>query len=220
MNTAKQNPQNGSESCNAMGIASNAKIDLFRMEYVGEKYKEIFKDSTFGAVVFCHKDDQNFVFLIAFSGRKKKPDFCFRFRTEDAAWAYQKKWHEELICRAQVAATRRAQKALPHGLQIGDVLVSSWGYDQTNIDYYEVTRLVGKQSVEIRQIEKLLQEKEGMHGDCVPRRGHYKSDAMVKRVGEGGYVKVKAWGVWARKKEEFNVSGMSIFSPDSFTSYA
>jgi hypothetical protein len=26
------------------------------------------------------------------------------------------------------------------GADVGDVLVSSWGYDQTNVDYYKVTR--------------------------------------------------------------------------------
>ena len=25
-------------------------------------------------------------------------------------------------------------------LEVGDILVSSWGYDQTNIDYYKIVR--------------------------------------------------------------------------------
>ncbi len=37
-------------------------------------------------------------------------------------------------------------------LQAGDILSASWGYDQTNVDFYQVTRLIGNQSVEIRKI--------------------------------------------------------------------
>ena len=39
----------------------------------------------------------------------------------------------------------------PHGVKVGDVFVESWGYDQTNIDYYEVVRLM-PQSVELIHI--------------------------------------------------------------------
>lgn len=39
-----------------------------------------------------------------------------------------------------------------HTLKVGDILYSSWGYDQTNISWYQVTQLVGKQSVKIRKI--------------------------------------------------------------------
>ncbi len=39
----------------------------------------------------------------------------------------------------------------PHGVKVGDVFVESWGYDQTNIDYYEVVRLM-PQSVELVHI--------------------------------------------------------------------
>ena len=35
------------------------------------------------------------------------------------------------------------------GLKVGDYLYESWGYDQTNIDFYKVTELVGKSSVKI-----------------------------------------------------------------------
>jgi hypothetical protein len=37
-------------------------------------------------------------------------------------------------------------------LKVGDILESSWGYDQTNIDFYQVVKLVGKSSVSLRQM--------------------------------------------------------------------
>jgi len=44
-----------------------------------------------------------------------------------------------------------AEKVGPHGVKVGDVFVETWGYDQTNIDYYEVVRLM-PQSVELVHI--------------------------------------------------------------------
>lgn len=36
-------------------------------------------------------------------------------------------------------------------LKVGDVLVSSWGYEQTNVDFYEVVKVLPK-SVRLQQI--------------------------------------------------------------------
>ena len=38
------------------------------------------------------------------------------------------------------------------GMKVGDFLYSSWGYDQTNIDFYKVVGLVGKTMVEIMPV--------------------------------------------------------------------
>jgi hypothetical protein len=42
---------------------------------------------------------------------------------------------------------------------------------------------------------------------------------MVKRVDEHGRVKVRAWGVWASKKEAVSVGGVEVLKPDRFTTY-
>jgi len=43
-------------------------------------------------------------------------------------------------------------------VKIGDIFYSSWGYDQTNIDYYMVTKLIGKTMIEIVPIESKYDE--------------------------------------------------------------
>ena len=35
----------------------------------------------------------------------------------------------------------------PHSLKVGDILYASWGYDQTNIDYFKVDKLMGKHKI-------------------------------------------------------------------------
>ena len=40
------------------------------------------------------------------------------------------------------------------GVKIGDVFYDSWGYEQTNIDFYQVVGLKGKTMVELKPVQK------------------------------------------------------------------
>ena len=99
-------------------------------------------------------------------------------------------------------------------------MVAAWGYDQTNYNYYQVTRLVGKYSVEIRELCQQLQQTGCLEGDCVPVKNQFAGEPMIKRVNEYGAVKVRSWGVYARKKESIKIGDMEIFKPDHYTAYA
>ena len=82
---------------------------------------------------------------------------------------------------------------MKHDLQVGDILKSSWGYDQTNIDYYEVTRLAGKTMVEFRPIKsRLIRESDDGRQEVVaPQPSHFRGGAIRRKVQVGdGYVGV------------------------------
>lgn len=117
------------------------------------------------------------------------------------------------------AAEKRAELAKPHALAVGDVLSCSWGYDQTNVDYFEVTRLVGKRSVEIREIACESEATEFMQGVSVPAKGHYTGKPMVKRVDERNAVRIYSFAS-AYKLEPVKVAGVEVFRPQSWTAYA
>jgi len=40
--------------------------------------------------------------------------------------------------------------------KIGDIFYASWGYDQTNIDYYKVKKIIGKSSAIVVPIGQLI----------------------------------------------------------------
>ncbi|NYJ18122.1 hypothetical protein [Nesterenkonia sandarakina] len=81
-------------------------------------------------------------------------------------------------------ATHTAQTATAeaHGLPVGTVLVSSWGYGQTNIDFYEVTKATAK-TVMIRPIS-LAKENGESWGTytATPKRGEFTGDAFRCKV--------------------------------------
>ncbi len=54
-------------------------------------------------------------------------------------------------------------------IQIGDLFSSSWGYDQTNVDFYEVVRKTAKM-IELREIGSRIEADQGpMSGTAYAR---------------------------------------------------
>lgn len=68
----------------------------------------------------------------------------------------------------------------------GDVFVSSWGYEQTNVDYYEVTRTTDK-SIWVRPIRSTVVTTLGsMSGTVAPVPGDYIGAEFRRRRPERG----------------------------------
>jgi hypothetical protein len=104
-------------------------------------------------VVYVYENSRGLPAAIAYKGKAYKPVWHYSFRDPeqmmvkiDAFFAAAKAWEESK------AKRRKERLEYQHTLQVGDVLYSSWGYDQTNINFYQVTRLVGKKMVELMEI--------------------------------------------------------------------
>lgn len=163
--------------------------------------------------------------VIAYAGKRTKPDARYTMRDRAQALQWAGEYMGKLQAAAQRQAERRAEKAAKraagHKLKPGDVLRCSWGYDQTNIDYYEVTRLIGKRMVEIRAIGAESVESGGMTGECVPRLGHYIGEPMRKAVSDydGKSVRIASYAS-AHKIEPREVAGVKVYPVDYWTAYA
>jgi hypothetical protein len=139
-------------------------------------------------------------------------DFVRRFAAQIEARQQAKQQHD---------AERRAKLAQPHGLTVGAVLVSSWGYDQTNVDFYEVTKVIGARTVEVREIAAEAVHTGDMTGRCVPVPGRYTSEPMRRLVGANGYVNVRQarFGHACELKPQI-VAGVKVYPSQSWSSYA
>ena len=123
---------------------------------------------------------------------------------------------------ADRAAMRRADLAKPHSLAVGDVLYSSWGYEQTNVNFYEVTALRGKRGIELRELAQESTETSSMQGQCVPLPGNYKGQPLRRVVGRGDSVNVMqaSYGHATKLEILHQVNGVRIFRPKHWSSYA
>lgn len=70
----------------------------------------------------------------------------------------------------------------------GSILCCSWGYDQTNIDFYQVVRLVGKTMCEVVKIESRIETTDGNYDIVVPYPAA-KGKETIRR-------KIKYWSEW------------------------
>jgi hypothetical protein len=52
-------------------------------------------------------------------------------------------------------------------IEIGDIFRSSWGYGQTNVDFYQVVGLTPK-SVKLRMIQSKVEQTGAMSGQALP----------------------------------------------------
>jgi len=113
-------------------------------------------------------------------------DLLYRGEDPQAAMAALETWRQAQEAKidkrkAKTAARRAARAEFVNPYQVGQILYSSWGYDQTNIDYYEV--------IEVRPttlvIRGLAQEHDRCNmsgGYCWPTPGRYLDDGQVARL--------------------------------------
>lgn len=164
--------------------------------------------------------DSSRMIVMGFSGKAQKPNFYLRFRTVERAEEYVADWFARIERRAEEKrAAREARKNESHSLEVGTVLYSSWGYDQTNIDYYEVVKVVGKSTVEIREIARISKETESMQGSCIPAPGQFIGPVMRRRVNSYGSVKITSF--YNASPAKFTmVAGCKIYNANHWTAYA
>jgi hypothetical protein len=93
--------------------------------------------------------------LLAFGGRRQKPDLHYRYgsreRRDNAAQEYLDNRAEEAARKTKKKAERKAMAKVGNPLNVGDLLSYSWGYDQTNVYFYQVVRKTAR-SVWIQRV--------------------------------------------------------------------
>ena len=102
---------------------------------------------------FAYTDPQGRPCAVGFGGRKQRPSFWHYYPSSGHRSQRIGTWFDALKKDAERKAEARAARYQPHELKVGDILVATWGYNQTNVDFYEVMGLIGKNTVELMEIE-------------------------------------------------------------------
>lgn len=135
------------------------------------------KDKQSSAVVYLYTNKNNQLCLRGFFGRRFKPAFAYAYKDPKKRQARI----EEFFKSIRTHEERQQKTNGYHTLEIGSILYSSWGYDQTNIDFYEVVGFKGKTLVLLREIEQIKTPTGDMYGTTKPRPGKFKSGAFQRR---------------------------------------
>jgi hypothetical protein len=167
---------------------------------------------------------KNRAVAVAYGGKRNNPDWHYRFANGERLNAKINEYVANLQAREQAKAEYRAAKKVPVKVEVGDIFKAAWGYDQTNIDYYEVVNVVGKM-IDVREIG---QQREGnglyMQGVCVPVPGAFVGGVMRKLVqgnnGQNAHFKIASYANAYKIDPVAVVAGVKIFEEDHWTAYA
>lgn len=113
-------------------------------------------------------------------------------------------------------AERKARAAYRHPLKVGSILYTSWGYDQTNVEFFEVVALPSRSAVELVELQQERTATGDMQGKAVPLPGQRKEGATVlRRLVRPGYENRAMV-----RLESFRIAGEWDGQPKAWTSYA
>jgi hypothetical protein len=122
----------------------------------------------------------------AYTGTSAKPEWHYRFQTMERMEKYIAEYLESRKKTLEYKQERKNKRKAPAlaavPFKVGDIFSDSWGYDQTNIDFYEVVAVKSASTIVIRQIAQDTEETGFMCGNTTPRPGEYTGERMEKRV--------------------------------------
>ena len=158
---------------------------------------------------------------VAFRGKAIKPAFRYRFRSDELRAAHCNEWIQAREAAQIRQAARRAERNTPHALAVGDVLMSMWGYEQTNVDYYQVIELHGRTQVTLCQIARRSEETASMQGDCTPLPGQFIGKPSHRRVdGARNTVRLSSFERASKIEPLAVIDSVRIWPVDHWTAYA
>lgn len=152
-----------------------------------------------------------FLVGIVWQGKSQKPLWKYRFNSQNQL---DNRIQQTISSRKnsleEKANRRRKRVEYQHSLKVGTILYSSWGYNQTNVDFYEVVELVGDKSVKIRKIDKTGRSNGVGQNLVKPIPGKFISSAILKRVGFNNSINLSSYAgasVWDGQPKHETAAG-------------
>lgn len=118
-------------------------------------------------------DEGGRTYGIAFAGKSNKPLWNYRFRND----AQRQKQIDDAIKSRKLTKElkdKRVQerREYQHSYKVGDIFDTSWGYDQTNVDFYQVVEVRGKVLI-IRKIAEMTDHEDRGADYVVPAKDSF-----------------------------------------------
>ncbi len=170
-------------------------VDRTKDRYIPSGYQKITYTQPVDAVAYWKYDGKYFIAL-GFEGRAGKKSFHYRFLSQAAMQGHLSTFFTNRIEHNERVAKRKAEaKAFVHDLKVGEILVCSWGYDQTNVDFYQVVSTTTKMAT-TREIGSMSVDNEGctdMTDKVYPKRDEFIGKPMSHLVQEGNNIRISSY---------------------------
>jgi hypothetical protein len=146
-----------------------------------------------------------------FYGQQAKPVSDYYYATDERrSDAVARAFESRRQSLARKNERRQQRKDFVHTAQVGDIYRTSWGYDQTNVEYFQIVEVKGKHAV-LREIGAESVDTCHDQGRCIPLKDaflkpRYDGDDQglpIRRLIQDGHIKIDdvryAWPVKTSK---------------------
>lgn len=165
-------------------------------------YKE-FKTEVPNITIFYHPEQLR---VHVFRGRKKKPESYMYSTVADMLKSIDMFISKHFIKIKEKENQRDKNKRMAEearsNIKVGDIFATSWGYEQTNVGFFEVVERISNAYVNVRQISSKILSEECMSATVAPNKGDYISEAKKCQINKYGHiVKADQYGHTAYKTD-------------------
>ena len=193
--------------------------------YIPEGYELSWDDQDLGIQVYYKNTPC--ISAICFVGRAVNPTWHYRFKDGQQRINEVTRTFKNVAERAEYKAARKAKAAeasANHGVKVGDVFRSSWGYDQTNVDYYQVVA-VGNKTATFCKIAQLSESDGFLQGNCVPATNQFIGKPFKKLIQKSStessaYIKIYSFANAYKIEPVAVISNKPIYESSHWTAYA
>lgn len=202
----------------------------FTRDFYIPKHSQKVCDKLSDAVAYLSINSKDKPRATVFFGNQAKPvaDYWYKdeerrnaavaelFESRRKSIAFKKERHESRIASNKAAASK---------VQVGDIYRTSWGYDQTNVEFFEVVEVKGQYAT-LREIAQ-ASEGGGPGGyRVVPQSGQYLKPRFdgddrglpIRRLIQDGHIKIcevrNAWPWGKRDPITGTIVGSSVHATD------
>jgi hypothetical protein len=125
-----------------------------------------------------------------FLGLSFKPTYHYSFKSNEDRDTFVNQKISTYLERKQQTKTRRANSNQPSELVVGDILYTSWGYEQTNVEFFQVVKTSGIRTVELMRINsRMVDSLSDYTDDLMPIKDSFITEGY--RSQENGTYRVK-----------------------------
>jgi hypothetical protein len=193
--------------------------------YIPEGYELSWDDQELGIQIY-YKESPT-IGGLCFVGKAINPTWHYRFKDGAQRIKQVEQTFEQVRAKVDRKAQEKAKKSeamVNHGVVVGDVFKCEWGYDQTNIDYYEVISVSGKTAT-ICAIGCLSEETAFMQGDSVPQLGAFIGKPFKKLIQKSSidseaYLTMNSFSTAFKMIPIAQVGNKPLYKSSHWTAYA
>ena len=182
-----------------------------------------------GSLVLTAKDGSIFyvstemLVCKAYRAKAKKPFMNYRYSTVERL----KQSVKENIKACNERQERKDQQKLKtaqdlkefrENLKVGDILSTCWGYEQTNVEFYQVTAVKGA-FCEVREIAKRSHDTAFMQSEVSPKQNEFISEPIKKKI-QDGYIMINKFIRATPHEYETLPTGTKVYKRAYTSSYA